>query len=310
MSEKTDNNVLIDNLSKGVTIVISLIYIFGFLIVNASLKKYSILDVKVLNEEYLFAGGAYALFLITYFLLGGKSIFFVKERLTTNLEKIKGEKYRKGKSWLVFIDTIFINTIYQNVLSSYLFYSIMILKGKDLKFLLYISLSFLICYTIDVNDFDLKYYIPSLVIESIIKVFGIILFFYLMRGMELIIIFSIYISLTFFINLMLDTFDRYEKTKIQVICSGIFLIISFLIVTPLFGTILYEDISYKLLRKNNKVIEVYFDKETLNLTQNKYANPLQGQVIYTSNDYLYLKIKDDIFTIPKKGIKLIKSKLK
>ena len=156
MSEKTDNNVLVDNLSKGVTIVISLIYIFGFLIVNASLKKYSILDVKVLNEEYLFAGGAYALFLITYFLLGGKSIFFVKERLTTNLEKIKGEKYRKGKSWLVFIDTIFINTIYQNVLSSYLFYSIMILKGKDLKFLLYISLSFLICYTIDVNDFDLK----------------------------------------------------------------------------------------------------------------------------------------------------------
>lgn len=100
----------------------------------------------------------------------------------------------------------------------------------------------------------------------------------------------------------MDRFDRFQITREWVIYTFVGSFIFFLGSSISFGTWVYGDISKKIGGGKSIQMEIGIDEKQIGKLGDKYQSSIVGEVIYTSNDNVYINVKGETVVIAKKAV--------
>jgi len=226
-------------------LAIAVLYVSGFLVLNANLAKYGVLDIEFVNARYFLAAASFVFYMLCFYLFAGRAVFFSKRWFGEDLERMR----RAGAStkWVpvVFLHSQ-LHALFFCCLSSALFTSVAIGSTETHSFYLTLVFSFLILYPLDVSNVDIRY--PKLVevVTIAVKVGAVYVFFAVGSAAVLRSVFFSYLVIFFFINQMLDGFERYKATKDRIFFSVLYAVIVFFGSAVAFGSLLYGQVNLTL----------------------------------------------------------------
>lgn len=292
----------IDILIKLFALLISTIYVCGFIVFNTHLNIYGIYDFNITNSNYLVSGAIFFLFIVTYGLFGGRSIVLMKKWMSSHINTLKKVGHTSSGPIIGFIYS-FIELTFFHCISSAIFYGYAI-DGNSLSFYVPIfSLTFIIVYIIDITDINQKYPMSITIIEAILKIIVIYSFFMTQNNSDLMVIFGIFFCFSMYINLVLDNFERNRNSSIDnLLFTLIYSIVFFFGSAIIFGMLVYGNISKNIGGGKSPIVEI-----TLNNQDNQFKETyFSGQVIYKSTENIYIKTKKEILSLSSSEVKLIK----
>ena len=293
--------------SKISTFFIISIYICGFLALNAFFYKYNIVDVDLINSNYLVVGSLFILYITTYGIFAGRSIILGKVWLQQQIELLNKTKHRNINSFFVFTHSI-IETIFMHCMAVAFFSIYAFTQNGSIIFYLFLMFAFLIKYPLDVFNLDIKFPFVFLIIDTIIKLIAIWVFFHFSTNEQLTIVFLTFFGFSLYINFVLDSFERYKINRDRIIFTTIYSIIFFLGSAVLFGTTIYGNISKKIGGGQSIPVEVSVNKNISKSLSLNIDTTIYGNYIYLSKENLYIKIKDNVYILPRQSINWLKFK--
>ena len=181
-------------------------------------------------------------------------------------------------------------------------------QNESIIFYLFLMFAFLIKYPLDVFNLDIKFPFVFLIIDTIIKLIAIWVFFHFSINVQLIIVFLTFFVFSLYINFVLDSFERYKINRDRIIFTTIHSIIFFLGSAVLFGTTIYGNISKKIGGGQSIPVEVSVNKNIYKSLSLNLGTTICGNYIYLSKENLYIKIKDDVYILPRQSINWLKFK--
>ncbi|MCX5819729.1 MAG: hypothetical protein NT047_07445 [Deltaproteobacteria bacterium] len=289
---------------RSFVVAVGIFYVLGFLVINAHLNKYGVSDLDIANVRYLAAGAVYTFYLVLFYLFGGRAILFTKKWMGEEIDFLRKTGASERWSLLAFIHS-FVHLIFFLCLSAASFSSIAFSGTETFFFYGVLSLAFLIDYTMDVRNLDVRYPKLHLVIQFAIKIPAIVVFFILAESWKPITVFFTYLGIAMYLNFVLDNFERHRMTADKILFSAIYTIVFFLGTAVSFGALTYGDVSRKIggghsIEANIALKEEY--SELLNSKGQSLSN-LEVKVIYVTNKHLYVEINNETIRIPDSSIK-------
>ena len=226
-------------------IAVASLYICGFLVLNATLAKYNIFDFDFVNSRYFLTGANFLFFVIVFYLFAGREILFGKKWLSKDLEAMN----KKGKSgfWsaLAFAHSL-ISILFACCFSAAFYTSIAFGGAEAAVFYAAVAITFLIRYTLDVTNIDVKHPRFNTVVALLGEMGAIFVFFVLADSVKMITVFSVYFGAVAVINFIADRFDRYRTTKDLLTFTGVYGSVIFLTTAISYGALIYGDASPKI----------------------------------------------------------------
>lgn len=310
---KTNTNIItsiqssIEITAKIFALFATLIYVCGILALNAHFYQYGIVDLGLASSDYLVVGSLFILYIATYAVFGGRSVILGPSWLKNQIDLLNDARPRKINSIVAFTESI-LNAVFLHCLSA-AFFSLYAFGNYE-SFLFYsvLIIAFIIKYPLDTFGINLKYPFFSLIIDIVIRSVAIWVFFYYAQSMQLIHVFLAFLGFSFYINFVLDGFDRYEINRDRIIFTIVYSVIFFLGSAVYFGAAIYGDMSKKIGGGQNTPIEISASEniiKSLGMEQNK---TLHGDAIYISNDNIYIEFENSTYVFPKQSVNWIKFK--
>lgn len=217
---------------KCFAVFMGAMYVCGFLTVNSHLGRYGVFNLAITDINYILAGASFTFFIFSYVLFGGRGIVFGKKWMSEDIELL----IRKGSppisAPLAFIHSL-IDVPFLHCLSATLFIGIAIDQGQSFWFYCILITISMISYTLDISNFDIKRPFVHIIIDGVLKAVAIITYFLLSSGSLPILIFIIFSLFSFYINFVLDGFERYRVTMDWLFSSTVYSIIYFLLAANL-----------------------------------------------------------------------------
>jgi hypothetical protein len=224
---------------------IAALYVSGFLVLNSSLAKYGVLDIEFIDARYFLAGAIFVLFLVCFYLFAGRAVLFTPSWLQKDLARTNRDGARPIWSFVVFVHSI-VTAVFFCCLSTTMFTSLAIPSANTVAFTAMLAGAFVVLYTIDVTNCDLRFPRASETFSLAVKVAAVYAFFAHGESSTLFSVFALYVSIFFFINLVIDRFTRYKKTNDLVAFTGVYVVVFFVISAAGFGSLVFGHVSSKL----------------------------------------------------------------
>jgi hypothetical protein len=311
-SEQMENNNLskneassplagIDSLGTLSAIFLGTIYLCGFLTLNSHLYKYGVVELGIASTEYLVAGAIFVLYLVVYGLFAGRGIVMAQRSLGQTINHLRESGAPAVSPRVAFIHLL-IEMAFHHCLSAALFSVFAFGQVESAGFYAVLSISFIISYTMDISNWDIRHPFSHLIIDAVLKLIAVFSFFYLSSGTSIYIVFAAFFGYSFYINLVLDSFQRYKLTRERIGFHLVYTAVFFLLAAISFGSGVYGNISKKL--GGGKPIEM-----TIGLRPNSIGGfpdelklPIVGDVVYSSTDNVYIKIEETTLIIPRSSV--------
>ncbi|MEW8347031.1 MAG: hypothetical protein AB2687_01890 [Candidatus Thiodiazotropha taylori] len=296
---------IIDIGTKSSALLFGAIYICGFIILNSHYFKYGVIDLGLVNADYIAAGSVFLIYLIVYGLFGGRAVVFGKDWLEQRVKYVLELKSPLITPFLLIVNA-FVNGVFFHCLSAALFAGLAFGHHETVGFYSALGGVFILTYGMDVANIELKYPLFHVIVDTLVKLFAIYSFFALSENDKLFSLFFIFIGYTFYINLVLDRFERWEITKDLLVFTVVFSLIFLIISAATFGTAVYGDVSKKVGGGEGMEMEVALDVNMLDGLANEYGDSVVGSVIFSNSNYLYLNIDSETLVLPKSSIKWLR----
>jgi hypothetical protein len=311
-SEQTENNELskneassalvgIDSLGSLSAIFLGTIYLCGFLTLNSHLYKYGVVELGIASTEYLVAGAIFVLYLVVYGLFAGRGIVMSQRWLEQQIGHLR-ESGAPAISPLIAFIHLFIEMAFLHCLSAALFSIFAFGQVESAGFYAALSMVFIISYAMDTSNWDTRHPFAHLIIDAALKLFAVFSFFYLSSGNNIYIVFAAFVGYSFYINMVLDSFQRYKLTRERLGFNLVYTAVFFLLAAILFGSGVYGNISKKLGGGKPLEMTIGLQPNSISGYPEKLKLPLVGNVVYSSTDNVYIKIEDNTLVIPRASV--------
>lgn len=235
----------IDTGAKLSALLLGIIYVCGFLTLNSYFFKYGVIELGIASSDYLIAGSVFVLYLVTYGIFGGRAIVFMKSWMGKHIVLIR-EKHSSPLVPIIPFLYSFVDLAFFHCLSAAFFSSYAFGQYETAQFYSVLVIAFIISYFLDTTNIDIKYPLTTTIIELITKSFAVYSFFNLSTSLNMFIVFATFVAFSFYINLVLDQFERYKVSRDSVVFTFIFSAIFFLGSAVTFGAAIYGNISKKI----------------------------------------------------------------
>ncbi len=285
-----------------------LIYVCGFLALNAHFYQYGIVDFGLASSDYLVVGSLFILYIAVYGVSGGRSIVLGKTWMLQQIDLLNSVKPRSINSFVAFIHS-FLDVIFLHCLSAAFFSVYAFGQYESFMFYLVLITAFLIKYPLEAfGNLDLKYPLFFLIFDITIKVVAIWAFFNFSVSTEMIHVFITFAGFSVYINFVLDSFERYKINRDRILYTVILSTIFFLASAVHFGAVVYGDISKKIGGGQSIPVEISVSEniiKSLGIEQNK---TLHGDFIYSSKDNIYIQFGSGTHVLPRQSVHWLKFK--
>lgn len=267
------------------------LYVSGFLVLNSNLAKSGVLDIEFVDARYFLAGASFVFFLVCFYLFAGRAVLFTPKWLREDLERVNKDSPKPFWSFIVFAHSLITGTFFC-CLSAALFTSFAIGSAESAVFYAALAGAFILLYTFDVTNLDVRFPRFSETVTIVAKLIAIYTFFAHFGSGTMLTAFFSYVAIFFFINLVLDGFTRYKLTTDRITFSGIYAVV-FLIGTAVgYGTLLYGQVSSKLGGARPQTVSVGLSEETRKALPSPFAasasQVLEGKLIHQTPAYTYI----------------------
>jgi hypothetical protein len=272
-----------------------ILYVSGFAILNSHLARYGIGDFEFVNARYMLAGSGFAFFLLSFYLFAGRNAINTPKWLS-----LEGEfliKRGLHKNWLaVLFFKSLISATFGCCLSAALFSATAFGGVETVFFNATLAGSFLITYTFDVTNLDVKIPRTYLITSIIVELLSIGAFFANYESGMLLTVFMTYVAMFMFTNLVLDTLTRHGATGDRISYSSIYSILFILTIALAYGSMLYGNISSKIGGARPQAVQLLLKKEISEMMPSnsfsKEAQTLNGKLIHQTEKFLYISIAE------------------
>jgi len=291
-----------NSLGKTSAFFLGVIYLCGFLTLNSHLYKYGVVELGIASTEYLVAGAIFVLYLAVYGLFAGRSIVLSKHWLGQHIAHLTKINAPAASPQIAFVH-MYIELAFFHCLSAALFSTFAFGQIESVGFYAVLSLVFIISYGMDTSNWDIRHPFAHLIIDGLLKLIAVFSFFYLSSGMNIFTVFIAFFGYSMYINLVLDSFERYKVTKDRVIFNLGYTAIFFLLAAVSFGSSIYGNVSKKIGGGKPLEMTIGLNKNSLENYPSKVASPIVGEVVYSTPDNVYIQIKKDTLIIPRSTVK-------
>jgi hypothetical protein len=218
-------------------------YLCGFLTLNAYLARFGLVEIEVAGNKYLLAASNYLFFLFCFYLFAGRGIVLGKKWFIENNTRANPKNSMFWSS-IIQIESL-VGLLFSICFSSAVYTSTAIGAREAIYFYLYLGISFLVSYSLDVFNLDIKYRKFALVVRLFLNLGAVIVFFSSKNADAIIGLFSLYFGMTLYINQVLDKFERHKIDK-DVLIFSVFHSIFFICVTAsVYGALIFGLVSPK-----------------------------------------------------------------
>ena len=289
----------IDSWGKLSALLVGVVYICGFLTLNSHLSKYGIVGLGIASSEYLVAGSIFILYLVAYSLFGGRAIVLGKKWMGQDLDQLIENNVPPTIASLIAYLYSLVHLVFLHCLSAAVFSTLAFEQYESTGFYIVLIFIFLISYTLDIIGFDIKHRFTHTIIDLILKSFAVYSFFNLSSGVNLLAVLLAFIMYSFYINLILDGFERYKITKDRVVFTFIYSAIFFIGSAVNFGATTYGNVSKKLGGGKSIKMEIELKKDALGSLTDDVKSLFVGDVLYSSSENTYIKVEDKVIILPR-----------
>ena len=303
------------NITKApqvLTIIVSSLYVCGFLAINSHLGQFSLNDHNLANSNYLIVGGLYGGFLVIWYFSAGRSIISSKTRVTNEIEA--AVKHGSGRFWIVIIFSKSIaQIVFFTCLSAALFSLLLSETSTSNRFYKYLVILFLVGYPWDFLNLDLRFPYATQIFLLVTNTLAVYVFFSSVQANSPTMRVLIHMALiSVCVNFLLDSMERFRITVDHISYNLIFSIIFFIFNSVPFGAIHFKHISSTFGGIQPKQISIVVTDDSVESWMKniglKTRPSLETKLIYENREELFLSISEDItLRLPKNvvgGIKL------
>lgn len=273
--------------------LVASLYVCGFLVLNAHLAKYGVEDYEFIDARYFLAGASFAFFLVCFYLFAGRAVLNMPRWVQEDVGHF--HKIGAHPSWFViaFLHSL-VSAAFSCCLSAALFSLAAFGNLETALFYAVLAGAFFILYTFDITNLDIKFPRTHLVISLTVKVLAIIAFFSNTGTGMLLTVFSLYVALFFFINLVLDSLKRHGVTSDRISYSTIYAAVIILTLALAYGSLSFGNVTPKIGGARPQQMLVAFSKEASEMMPTELrqttGKPLSGKLVYQTEKYIYVDI--------------------
>jgi hypothetical protein len=272
-------------------VTVATLYVSGFLVLNANLSKYGIIDAEFVDARYFLAGASFALYLVCFYLFAGRAAVLGPRWLSEEVELSKRIGVGRLGRWVLSVHS-FVDITFFCCLSAALFTTFAIDAAATAIFWAALAGGFLILFPLDVTNLDVKFFPYIEVVKIIVKLPAIYVFF---RYGESVLrtVFFTYVGIFMFINFVLDHLTRYKRSADKLVFSGVHAAVVLIGTAVTFGTLLYGQVMPKVGGAKPKTVSIALPKEVREALPTSIAledtQLLVGQLIHETTGDIYVE---------------------
>jgi hypothetical protein len=281
-------------------VVVSALYVFGFLVLNSNLAKRGILDVEFVEARYFLAGINFAFFVLCFYLFAGRTSIFTPRWLNEEYESTNRDVTKPPWKYVAVFQS-YVAVIFSCCLSSALFISIAISNRETLFFYTALGGAFVVLNTFDVNNLDLKFPRAYVAVTICAKLAAILAFFlyqlalFLYQGDGLLIaVFFTYLVMFLLIYRIVQDFTRRNRTADSMVFSGLYTIVILISIAIAFGTLFYGRVTLVLGGAKPQAVSISLSTEARKALP-AFIPPaerqrLEGMLIHQTTSHTYIEM--------------------
>ena len=300
-------NVITKISPKALAIGLAVVYISGFLVLNAYLNRFGVVEFDLVSSRYLVPGAIFIFYLVCFYLFAGRNIVFVKKWLGDDIKQLCETGAHPFWAFIAFIHSI-VNMAFFLCLSAALFSSTAFFQSETSMFYGVLVIAFIFSYFFDLTNLDVRYPKANLIFQFIFKIPAIFVFFYFQETTKLTLLFFSYLGIVVYLNLVLDHLERYKLTADRLGFTSTYSIIFIIIYAVSFGLLFYGDVSRKIGGGKAIHASIGFSKNLIkSLSSNLEIkdNPIEAEILFVSNNHIFLETSGKTFRISEKEIEWI-----
>lgn len=290
---------------KIIVILTTALYILGFLTVNSYLSKFGYFEQEAVSPRFIISGGLCTIYFLSWYVFSGRAIYNGKTWLSDDINLMIS--IGAGRNWLHFMMVkSFIKTVFFICMSAASFGFIAFDSPSQMIFLPFMMVAFLISYTIDVTNTDISHPKFSSIAEATIESFAILAFSLsaYIDG-KLAALFISFFGMSWYLNMVLDSFERRKSTRDRVIFTSIHSSIFFLTSVTLFGLNFYGDIRTRIGGGQPTPAKIFMSEKITPPGETEETNTLSADIIYRSSSSILVIRKGSPIILQVKGIRMI-----
>ncbi len=189
-------------------IAVATFYGAGFLSLNAYLGTRGIYDFEIISPRIILAGSGFFFYLLCFYIFAGRAVILTPKWLDEDFKSLNRSGPRPSWSLIAYIYS-FVHLTFFCCFSAAIFSSLAIAQTEATLFYALLFAAFLIFYTFDVTNLDVRFPAVTLALRLIFECLAIWAFFANPLKHSSVIVFGTYVLLVMYINLVLDHFKRY-----------------------------------------------------------------------------------------------------
>lgn len=273
--------------------LVASLYVCGFLVLNAHLAKYGVEDYEFIDARYFLAGASFTFFLVCFYLFAGRAVLNMPQWVQEDVGYF--HKIGAHPSWFIiaFLHSL-VSAAFSCCLSAALFSFAAFGNFETAFFYAVLAGAFFILYTFDITNLDIKFPRTHLIISLAVKVIAIIAFFSNIGTGMLLTVFSLYVALFVFINLVLDSLTRHGATSDRISYSTIYAAVILLTIALAYGSLSFGNVTPKIGGARPQQILVALSKEASEMIPTELkqttGKPLSGKLVYQTEKHIYVDI--------------------
>jgi hypothetical protein len=301
-------HLLVENRKHAWTIAIALFYLAGFLTLNAHLAQYGIAEFDIVSARYLTAAGNFTFFLFCYGLFAGRIVISIHDWITSVGRRLETTG-PTGRVWqaVVMARSLSLPTI-SICFAAAVYCGTALQQAQPNAFYLVLGIALGLNYLMETSKFSSKYPRATELLELVIDLAGITVFFALGEG-DLLNIFWLYFSISMYINYALDVMSRRTPGRDLYVFATLNAVFCVLTLALFFGSSLYKKIDHRLGGGMPQSITLTLDDKVLqmlDLLGGKKSAPLSAKMIYQTDKYIFLDDANRILRIWNEDVRLMR----
>ena len=296
-------------ISKLFGILLAIAYVVGFVVVNAGGNLSSLDDIGLFSGRYIAAGFLLILYLGVIAALPGRAFLNVRKQLEWRTKMFAERGHYGLWPFILWVDSI-LNVTFLMVLAVVILSSV---SGFNVPYILVtfaMALYFLVDYTFDWTDLDLKTPRLYIAIRMVFAIAVVWVFFELVFVDEARRLFAFVAILCFALNLVLDRLERFKTNPSDYWFMGTYGAFFLIATAGYFGFTLFGDVHPRLGGGLRPQVEIFTSagnrKNVIADADQSNFDPVIGKLVVKNRDVVIVETDDGLLTFPISGTSLIR----
>jgi len=290
-----------------------LLYVCGFIVVNANLAKVGVLDIEFANATYFTAGLSFFLYLLVFYMFAGRAIIFGKSWMAKEIKEHL--QNGGGQRWLpiIFVHSL-INLIFFCCFSATVFAASAFKESPSGWFYGSLVVPFGLLYTMDITNLDVKYPKCHDVILIISKLAAISGFFIgTIKAQSALILFLQYVGFVAIINFVLDWFERRKTNPEHLSFTAVWGFTALIGAAATYGMTVFGEVNPRLGGARPEAVQLALKQEARDVLAASLHPELlpprvEGKLVHQTPSFLYLAMPNRTLRLKAEDVVIVISK--